>query len=198
MSASRASEAGRLRAARRSTSAAFWRRPWLRGSALLAPPLLWFVVIYLLALGALFVSAFWSVDPFTTEIVKTWNIDNYKTILGIDQSGAWWADNATYVRIALRTIGLAFAVTVTDAVVAFPLAYFMARLASSRTRTLIFVCVLIPLWASYLARVYSWRLILAEDGSSTGRSGSSISPRSGLATRRGRCGSSSRTSGCRS
>ena len=164
MSASRASEAGRLRAARRSTSAAFWRRPWLRGSALLAPPLLWFVVIYLLALGALFVSAFWSVDPFTTEIVKTWNIDNFKTILGIDQSGAWWADNATYVRIALRTIGLAFAVTVTDAVVAFPLAYFMARLASSRTRTLIFVCVLIPLWASYLARVYSWRLILAEDG----------------------------------
>src|SRR5262245_51475540 len=125
-----AGEVGRLRAARRSTSGALWRRPWLRASALLAPPLAWFVVIYLLALVALFVSAFWSVDPFTTEIVKTWNLGNFKTIFGIDQSGAWWADNATYVRIAIRTIGLAFAVTVTDAVVALPLAYFMARLAS--------------------------------------------------------------------
>jgi putative spermidine/putrescine transport system permease protein len=148
------SGAGRLRAARLSASAAFWRRSWLKGSALLLPPLAWFVLVYLLALGALLASAFWTVDPFTTHLVKHWNLDNFRTIL----------DDPTYRRIAFRTIGVAFAVTVTDAVLAFPLAYFMARVAKPRTRTLLFVCVLIPLWASYLARVYAWRLILAQDG----------------------------------
>jgi putative spermidine/putrescine transport system permease protein len=147
-------EAGRVRAARLSASASLWRRPWLRASALLAAPVAWFVVIYLLALVALLAAAFWTVDPFTTKLVKDWNLDNFRTIV----------DDPTYRRIAFRTIGLAFAVTVADALIAFPLAYFMARVAGPRTRTLLFICVLVPLWASYLARVYAWRLILAEDG----------------------------------
>jgi len=150
-----AAEAGRPKwAARRRVSAAFWRRPWLRASVLLVPPLGWFVVIYLLALVALFVSAFWSIDPFTTKLVHDWNLDNFRTIV----------EDSTYRTIAFRTIGLAAAVTVTDAIVALPFAYFMARMASPHLRTVLFVCVLVPLWASYLARVYAWRLILAQDG----------------------------------
>jgi putative spermidine/putrescine transport system permease protein len=103
---------------------------------------------------ALFVSAFWSVDPFTTDIVHVWNVGNFKTL---------WQESA-YRTIALRTIGIAAAVTVTDALLAFPLAYFMARIASPRARAALFVMVLLPLWSSYLVRVYTWRLILNQDG----------------------------------
>src|ERR1051325_4243806 len=107
-------------AARRRLSAAFWRRGWLRGSFLLLPPLAWFALLYLAALVVLLISAFWSVDPLTTELVRTWNLDNFKTVF----------TNPTYRTIALRTIGIAAAVTITDALVALPFAYFMARLAS--------------------------------------------------------------------
>ena len=139
---------------RRRLSAFGWRRPWLRAAALLAPPLAWFVLIYLLALVALFVSAFWSVDPFTSELVHRWNLGNFTQIF----------HDSTLRTIALRTVWMAAAVTVTDAILALPIAYFMARLASPRMRAALFVAVLVPLWASYLARVYSWRLILQGDG----------------------------------
>jgi len=102
----------------------------------------------------LLVSAFWTLDPFTGEIVHTWGLDNFRTL---------W-NEPTYWRIAGRTIGLAAAVTVTDILLAFPFAYYMARIAGPRTRTLLFVLVLMPLWSSYLARIYSWRLILSKDG----------------------------------
>ena len=131
-----------------------WRRSWLRAGLLLTPPLLWLVLMYLAALAVLFVSAFWSVDSFTGELVKVWNIDNFRTLV----------ESSTYRTIALRTIGIAAAVTVTDAVLAIPFAYFMARVASARTRAALFVLVLVPLWSSYLVRVYAWRLILAKDG----------------------------------
>ncbi len=121
---------------------------------LLAPPLLAFGLIYLASLAALFVSSFWTVNPFTTEIEHHWTLDNFRTIFG----------SSAYRTIALRTIGLAAAVTVTDAVLAFPLGYFMARVARSRTRAFLFVAVLLPLWSSYLIRVYIWRLILNRDG----------------------------------
>jgi putative spermidine/putrescine transport system permease protein len=148
-------EAGRPPAtARRRLSAAFWQRPWLRGSLLLAPPLAWFVLIYLAALAVLFVSAFWDLDEFTGKIVHAWNLDNFHTIFS----------DPTYRHIAYRTVGIAAAVTLTDAVIAFPFAYFMARIASPRLRTVLFVMVLLPLWSSYLARIYAWRLILSNDG----------------------------------
>jgi putative spermidine/putrescine transport system permease protein len=150
-----AAEAGRpSRTARRRISELLWRRPWLRAAALLTPPLLWFVLVYLLALAALFISAFWTIDPFTSELVKHWNVDNFTQIF----------QQADLRNIIFRTIGLAAAVTVTDALLAVPIAYFMARIASPRLRAVLFVGVLIPLWASYLARVYSWRLILQSDG----------------------------------
>ena len=143
-----------LVSARRSASAALWRRPWARAVVLLLPPLGWLVVLYLAALALLFVSAFWSVDSFTGDIQRVWNTANFETIF----------ERSTYRDIALRTVGIAAAVTVTDAVIALPFAYFMARLAGPRTRTLLFVAVMVPLWTSYLVRVYAWRLILSKEG----------------------------------
>ncbi|HET8529309.1 MAG TPA: ABC transporter permease [Gaiellaceae bacterium] len=143
-----------LRTARLRLSGLFWRHPWAKALLLLAPPLLAFALVYLASLAALFVSSFWTVNSFTTEIEHIWNVDNYKTL---------WEASA-YRTIALRTIGIAAAVTIADAVLAFPLAYFMARIASTRTRTIVFVGVLLPLWSSYLVRVYIWRLILNHDG----------------------------------
>jgi putative spermidine/putrescine transport system permease protein len=135
-------------------SAALWRRPWARASALLTPPLAWFLVIYLASLAVLLITGFWRINSFTTNIERVWNLDNFKLYLG----------NSAYRVIIFRTIGIAAAVTVTDAVVAFPFAYYMARFARPRTRTFLFVAVLIPLWVSYLVRVYSWVLILNHDG----------------------------------
>ena len=151
---SRRSPGRPLRAARLRLSGLFWRHPWAKALLLLAPPLLAFALIYLAALVALFVSSFWTVNPFTTEIQHIWNVDNYRTL---------W-DSSAYRSIALRTIGIAAAVTLTDALLAFPLGYFMARIASGRSRAFIFVAVLLPLWSSYLIRVYIWRLILDQDG----------------------------------
>jgi putative spermidine/putrescine transport system permease protein len=153
--ASQAYEAGGSKwTARRRLSAALWRRPWLRAIALLLPPLGWMLVFYLAALAVLFVSAFWSVDSFTGKLTHTWTWDNFHTILS----------DPTYRQIAWRTIWMAAAVTATDAIVAFPFAYYMARIAGPRRRTVLFVLVLLPLFSSYLARIYAWRLILNHDG----------------------------------
>ncbi len=143
-----------LRAARLRLSGFFWRHRWAKGLLLLAPPLLAFGLVYLASLAALFISSFWTVNSFTTNIEHIWNLDNFRTLI----------DSSAYRTIALRTIGIAAAVTLTDAVLAFPFAYFMARVASSRSRAFLFVAVLLPLWSSYLVRVYIWRLILNQDG----------------------------------
>ena len=135
-------------------SAALWRRPWARATILLTPPLAWFVLLYLAALVVLLITAFWQINPFTTNIERVFSFNNLTTIF----------TSAAYRAIIVRTVGMAAAVTVTDAVVAFPFAYFMARIASSRTRTALFVAILLPLWASYLAKVYSWLLIFTHSG----------------------------------
>ncbi|HEX7263989.1 MAG TPA: ABC transporter permease [Candidatus Dormibacteraeota bacterium] len=131
-----------------------WRWPWLRSALLLVPPLAWFVLIYLASLVLLLITAFWTIDTFTTQIVQVWNLDNFRLII----------NEPAYRLIIGRTVGLAALVTITDAVLAFPFAYFMARVASRRAQTLLFAAVLLPLWASYLARVYSWILILNHSG----------------------------------
>ena len=140
--------------ARRRLSALFWRFPWLRGIALLLPPLGWFLLLYVAALAVLFVSAFWSVDVFTTKVVHSWNLDNFREII---TSAAWR-------RVVVRTVVIAALVTIADAALAFPIAYYMARLASRRMRAVLFVLVLLPLMSSYLVRVYAWKVILAQDG----------------------------------
>src|SRR4029079_7766419 len=132
---------------RRSLTAFGYAHPWSRAAALLGPPVGAFAFFYLAALTVLFISAFWTVDAFTGRLVHHWTTDNFHTL---------WQES-TYRTVALRTIGIAAAVTVTDAIIAFPFAYFMARVARPRTRAILFVLVLLPLWASYLARVYSWR-----------------------------------------
>jgi putative spermidine/putrescine transport system permease protein len=134
--------------------ALLWRRPWMRAALLLGPGLTWFVVIYLASLVLMLITAFWQINPFTTAIERVWNLDNFRTLV----------TDGTYRLIILRTIGLAAAVTITDAVLAFPFAYYMARVASRRVQTALFAAVLLPLWASYLARVYAWILVLNHDG----------------------------------
>ena len=135
-------------------SSALWRRPWARATLLLTPPLAWFILLYLASLVVLLITAFWQINPFTTSIVRTWNLGNFTTIFS----------SPAYRSVILRTVGMAAAVTVVDGIVAFPFAYFMARVASARTRTALFVAILLPLWASYLAKVYSWLLIFTHDG----------------------------------
>jgi putative spermidine/putrescine transport system permease protein len=139
---------------RRRFGGALWRHQPLKGLALLSPPVLAFTLVYLAALAALFVSAFWTVDPFTSLTIHSWTLDNFRQL---------W-NESTYRTVALRTISIAAAVTITDAIIAFPFAYYMARIARPHTRAILFVLVLLPLWASYLARVYAWRLILNSNG----------------------------------
>jgi putative spermidine/putrescine transport system permease protein len=106
------------------------------------------------SLLVLFINAFWSRDPFTGLVVREFTLDNFREI----------AENPLYRTVTLRTVLMAAAVTVSCAVIAFPIAYFMARVASPRVRGMLVVAVLMPLWASYLIKAYTWRLILAEDG----------------------------------
>jgi putative spermidine/putrescine transport system permease protein len=140
--------------ARLRVSAALFRRPWLRAVMLLSAPGAWFVLIYLTALALLFISSLWSVDSFTGKLLHSWTLANFETLVTVP----------VYRTIAIRTIGIAAAVTVTDVLLAVPFAFFAARIASKRLQGWLFVAVLIPLWSSYLVRVYSWRLILAKDG----------------------------------
>jgi putative spermidine/putrescine transport system permease protein len=123
-------------------------------SLLLAGPLGWLVIAYLGSLAVLFIAAFWHLDEFSGKVVHSYGTGNFETL---------WNDHV-YRTIALRTIGIAAAVTVTDAIIAFPIAFFMAKVATPRVRGLLVVGVLMPLWASYLVKVYAWREILAEDG----------------------------------
>jgi putative spermidine/putrescine transport system permease protein len=134
-------------------SAALWRRPWLRATLTLTPPLAWFLVIYLASLAVMLVTAFWTVNPFTNTLVHSWTLANFRELF-----------TGTYLTIIARTVLMAAVVTVTDAVLALPFAYFMARVASRRSRQALFTAVLLPLWASYLARVYAWIVILQRGG----------------------------------
>jgi putative spermidine/putrescine transport system permease protein len=142
------------RTARVRVSAALFRRPWLRAVLLLSGPGAWFVLIYLTALALLFISALWRVDPLSGKLIHTWTLGNFETLFEV----------GVYRTIALRTIGIAAAVTLTDAMLAVPFAFFAVRVAPKRLQSFLFVAVLIPLWSSYLVRVFAWRLILAEHG----------------------------------
>jgi putative spermidine/putrescine transport system permease protein len=135
-------------------AATLWRRPRLQVAALLSGPVAWLVVAYLGSLAVLFIAAFWSLDDFSGQIVHSYSLDNFRTL---------W-EGKVYPEIVLRTVGVAAAVTVTDAVLAFPIAFFMAKVAAPRTRNVLAVAILMPLWASYLVKVYAWRTILNEDG----------------------------------
>ncbi len=138
----------------RKLAGALHRRPRLRLSLLLSAPLAWLVVAYLGSLLALFLSAFWTTDPFTSDVVRVWNTGNFGTLL----------TTPVYRTVALRSLGVAVAVTAIDIVIAFPIAFYTARIAHPRYRHLLVVAVLTPLWASYLVKAYAWRIILSRGG----------------------------------
>ena len=129
-------------------------RTKLQLGLLLSGPLGWLVIAYLGSLVVLFVAAFWQLDTFSGAVVKQPTTENFQTIV----------NSPVYRTIAFRTIGIAALVTVTDAILAFPIAFFMAKVATPRVRNILAVAVLLPLWASYLVKVYAWRVILSEDG----------------------------------
>ena len=153
MAATATAEAPRNSAGRR-LAGFLWRRPKLSLGLLLAGPIGWLVIAYLGSLAVLFAASFWHLDTFSGQVVQGFGLDNFKTLVTED----------VYRSIVLRTVLIAAAVTVTDAILAFPIAFFMAKLASTRTRALLVIAVVMPLWSSYLVKVYSWRIILAEDG----------------------------------
>jgi putative spermidine/putrescine transport system permease protein len=132
----------------------FYGRPGTQIASLLAAPTLWLVVGYLGSLAVLLVAAFWSVDALSGEVTTGFSFDNFDTLL----------NEPVYRTIAGRTIAIAALVTLTDALLAFPIAFYMAKVASRRTRALLMVAILMPLWSSYLVKVYAWRTLLSTDG----------------------------------
>jgi putative spermidine/putrescine transport system permease protein len=131
-----------------------YRHRSLQVLLLLTPPMGWFGLVYLGSLVVLFVSAFWYLDPLTSAVTHEFTLKNFQQLL----------TDPVYRTITFRTIGMAALVTVIDAILAFPIAYYMARTAGPRTRAIMFMLVLLPLWSSYLVRVYAWRVILARGG----------------------------------
>jgi putative spermidine/putrescine transport system permease protein len=123
-------------------------------SLLLLPPLLWLGTVYLASLFALLLQSFYAIDEFTARIVPEFTLKTY---------GALFTQPAN-VDIVLRTVLMAVAVTIAAAVVAFPLANYMARHAGPKMKALCYVGVMLPMWTSYLVKVYAWRLILAKQG----------------------------------
>jgi putative spermidine/putrescine transport system permease protein len=138
----------------RRFSSVLHRHPRLRLVLLLAAPMLVLVVVYLGALAVLLLSAFWSTDVFTGDVVKTFSLDNFREVV----------TSSTYRTVILRTVLVALSVTLICALLAFPMAFYMAKVASPRARRLLLVAVLTPLWASYLVKAYAWRSMLAGDG----------------------------------
>ena len=135
-------------------SAFFYRHRSAKLAAALAPPLAWFLIFYIGALAVLLVSAFWRLNVFTSQIVHEWGFQNFQTLLR----------DPVYRTIAIRTVGIALAVTVTDVILAFPLAYYATRMAKERGRNAILIAVILPLWANYVVRVFAWKLILSPGG----------------------------------
>lgn len=134
-------------------ASALYRRPGLRLALLLGLPVVWMVGVYGGSLVSLLVQSFFRLDGFSGTIDRTPTL-------------ATWADlfTAANMSVAARTVGMAAAVTVASVAIAFPLAYYIARHAARRTKALLVMAVLVPLWSSYLVRVYSWKLILAAEG----------------------------------
>jgi putative spermidine/putrescine transport system permease protein len=130
------------------------RHPRLRLAGLLSAPLLWLVVAYLGALAVLMVSAFWTVNGFTGEVVREFSLANFRTIF----------TEEVYRNVTLRSLGVAAAVTVICAVIAIPMAFYMAKVASPKSRHWLVIAILTPLWASYLVKAYAWRILLANGG----------------------------------
>ncbi len=126
----------------------------LRVAGLLALPMTWLVLLYVLPLAMLFVSAFWTTDSFTGEVIRAFTLENFQRLF----------TDPAYITVALRTLGVAVSVTIVCLILAVPIGFFMARVASARWQPLLVALMLTPLWASYLVKVYAWRVIFSPEG----------------------------------
>ena len=132
----------------------FHGRPRLQVGALLSAPVAWLVIGYIGSLAVLLAAGFWSVEALSGEVSQTFSLDNFNTLI----------DDSVYRVVAQRTVLIAAAVTVTDALLAFPIAFYMAKVASRRQKAVLLVAVLMPLWSFYLVKAYAWRIILSDGG----------------------------------
>jgi len=137
----------------RRMSTYLYSRPRLILALLLGPPLLYMVVVYLGSLISLLINSFYYLDDFSGKVVHSFTLQTYAQLF-----------TKSNLAIFSRTILMALSVTIADALIAFPLGYFMAKFASPRLKSFLYLAVLVPLWSSYLVRVYAWRLILAKEG----------------------------------
>ncbi|AZQ67069.1 ABC transporter permease [Silicimonas algicola] len=131
----------------------FWRQPRVLLAVLLVPPLLWLGVVYIGSLAALLLQSFFSIDEFSGLIDYELTLKTYRELF-----------RPANFDIILRTTLMAAAVTVASAVIAFPIAYYAARYAKGRMKAFFYLAVMLPLWSSYLVKVYAWKLILAKEG----------------------------------
>ncbi|WP_170313240.1 ABC transporter permease [Borborobacter arsenicus] len=134
-------------------SDAFWRRPKLLLLLMLLPPVLWLGIIYIGSLFALLLQSFFSIDEFSGLINREFTLKTYGDLF-----------QAANLDIILRTVTMAATVTLASAVIAFPIAYYAARYARGRWKALFYLAVMLPLWSSYLVKIYAWKLILAKEG----------------------------------
>jgi putative spermidine/putrescine transport system permease protein len=148
-----ASTAVRERRLLGSISDAFFARPELLTLLLLLPPLLWIGIVYIGSLFALLLQSFYSLDDFSGIIVHKFTLSTYKQLF--EEANA---------QIILRSVVMAALVTITSAIIAFPIAYYAARYARGWAKALFYLAVMMPLWSSYLVKVYAWKLILAKEG----------------------------------
>jgi len=138
----------------RRFSAFLYRRPKVRLAVLLSAPMLWLGVLYLGSLFMLLISAFWTTDTFTGDLVRTFTFANFSEVL----------TSPVYRAITVRTVGVALAVTLICVVLAVPMSLYMAKIASPRMQRLLVVAILMPLWANYLVKAYAWRGMFANGG----------------------------------
>ncbi len=134
-------------------SDAFWRNPRLLLLLMLLPPVLWLGIIYIGSLFALLIQSFFSIDEFSGLIRHEFTLKTYGELL-----------HAANLDIIVRTFSMAVLVTFASAIIAFPIAYYAARYARGRWKVLFYLGVMLPLWSSYLVKVYAWKLILAKEG----------------------------------
>jgi putative spermidine/putrescine transport system permease protein len=142
------------RSASRWLAGLFHGRPRLQAGALLSGPVGWLVVGYLGSLAVLLVTSFWSLGELSGEIERTFTLDNFKDVVS----------EPVYRSVTGRTVLIAALVTVTDALLAFPIAFYMAKVATPRVRGILVVAVLVPLWSAYLVKAFAWRGILSQEG----------------------------------
>src|SRR5437870_3459317 len=138
----------------RRLSAALFPHRRLRLGLTLGPTVLWMAIVYLASLALMLVTAFWRLNELSSQVERSFSLTNFQTL---------W-NTSVYRTITFRTVGMAAAVTATDLALAFPIAYFAARIARPRTRSLLLLAVVMPLWSNYLVRVFAWRVITSGDG----------------------------------